>query len=203
MRKNVIIIGASGHVKVLADIILKNKDNLIGFLDDCPKETSVLGYKVLGKVEDYKKYADDTEFIIGIGNNAVRKRIAGELACKWYTAIHPSAQIAIDVTIDEGSCVAANAVINTSAQIGKHVILNTATVVEHDCKVGDFCHLSPNATLCGVSSIGENVWIGAGATVNNVLEICSNTIIASGAAVHKSITEEGTYMGVPARKKSL
>lgn len=203
MCKKVIIIGAGGHAKVIADIVQKSGDQVLGFLDDAKANEIVLGYRVLGVVKDYIKYVNDAEFIIGIGSNQVRKKLSSEMNCKWYTAIHPSAQIAIDVTIDEGSCVAANAVINTSAQIGKHVILNTATVVEHDCKVGDFCHLSPNATLCGVSSIGENVWIGAGATVNNVLEICSNTIIASGAAVHKSITEEGTYMGVPARKKSL
>ncbi len=201
MHKKVIIIGAGGHAKVIADIVIKSGDELLGFLDDTKANETVLGYKVLGTVKDYTKYINDAEFIIGIGSNQIRKRIASELNCKWYTAIHPRATIGLDVTIDEGSCCMAGAVINSSSHIGKHTIINTCSAVEHDCQIGDFCHLSPNSSLCGVSKLGENVWLGAGATVINGVSVCDEVIIGAGAVVVKNITKSGTYVGMPTKRK--
>lgn len=201
MHKKVVIIGASGHAKVIADIVQKSGDEVVGFLDDAIIKEPVLGYKVLGTVKDYINYVNDAEFIIGIGNNQIRKRIASELKCKWYTAIHPTVTIGPDVTVDEGSCLMAGTVVNCSSHIGKHTIINTCSAVEHDCQIGDFCHLSPNSTLCGLCKLGENVWLGAGATVINCLSVCDNVVIGAGAVVLEDITKSGTYVGVPTKRK--
>lgn len=202
MNKSVIIIGAGGHAKVIADIVLKSGDTLLGFLDDNAVGKVYGEYAVLGTVADCVQYADKACFIIGIGNNATRRRIAEQYNLCWYTAIHPSAQIAFGATVGEGTAVMANAVLNSDTTVGKHGIINTAAVVEHDNVIGDYVHVSPHATLCGVVTVGDNTQIGAGATVIHVTKVCADCMIGAGAAVVNDITEAGTYVGVPTRKMS-
>lgn len=200
MSKEVIVIGAGGHGKVIADIIIKSGDRVIGFLDDGCTEKNILGYPILGKTEDCLKYKDK-EFFIAIGNNAVRKKISEKYnMLKFYTAIHPSAVIAMDVEIGEGSCVMAGVVINTSSEIGRHCIINTGAVIEHDNMIGDYVHVSPNATSCGTVKIGNSTHIGAGAVIKNNITIANDIVLGCGSVVVDNITETGTYIGVPARK---
>ena len=198
--ENVIIIGAGGHAKVIADIIIKSGDNLLGFIDDNKSGEMLLGYPVLGKTEDIYKFKKDAKFIIGIGNNYTRKQVSEKYALNWHTATHPSAVIALDVSISEGTAVMANAVINVSAKIGKHCIINTGAVVEHDNIIGDYAHISPNAVTAGTVSINELTHLGIGATVRNNISICAECVIGAGAVVVKNIVDKGTYVGVPANK---
>ena len=208
MNKNVIIIGAGGHAKVIADIIYKSKDNVLGFLDDnVPLDTVIIkekNIKVIGKIEECIKFANENpniEYIVGIGNNETRKKIAIKYEkLNYYTAIHPSSQIALDVEIGKGTTIMANACINTSAKVGEHCIINTGAIVEHDNIIEDYVHISPNATLCGTVKIGELTHIGAGATIKNNTNICSNCIIGAGVVVIKDINKKGTYVGVPVKK---
>lgn len=202
MSEQVIVIGASGHGKVVADIVHQRGDQLLGFLDD--NETlppAICGIPVLGKTAEYEKYPD-ASFVIAIGNAAVREKLSQQLAgVRWYTAIHPAAVISsLDVQIGAGSVVMANAVVNPSAHIGKHCILNTTAVVEHDNRIGDFTHISVGAKLGGTVSIGNRTWIGIGATVSNNVTICDDCMVGAGAVVIREIKESGTYVGVPARK---
>lgn len=192
---DVIIIGASGHAKVIADIVEKCDDRVFSYLDDDLSKDGVTG-----KISDCRKYIDK-QFIIAIGNNEIRRRIADEYKdLNYYTAIHPSAIIAKDVTIGDGTAVMAGAVINASSVIGRHCIVNSGSVVEHDNRLADFVHLSPNATLCGTVTVGENTHVGAGVTVKNNTNITADCVIGIGAAVVKDITESGIYCGVPAKR---
>lgn len=202
MNEQVIVIGASGHGKVVADIVRRSGDTLLGFLDDnetLPPE--IAGIPVLGKVADCTRYPD-ASFVIGIGNSTVREKISRQLdGVRWYTAIHPSAVIAaLDAQIGAGSVVMANAVINPSAHIGEHCIINTSAVVEHDNRVGDFTHISVGAKLGGTVSVGAHTWVGIGAIVSNNISICDHCMIGAGAVVIHDIKESGTYVGVPTRK---
>lgn len=200
MNKKVIIIGASGHGKVIADIIRKSNDTVVGFLDDAFEFiTQFYGSTILGKVDRYVEFKD-CEFIIAIGNNEIRQRIAGQLKCEWYTAIDPSAKISESAKIGKGSCIMANAVVNADAAILEHTIINTSAIIEHDCLIGSFSHVSPRSVVCGLTKIGNNVWLGAGSTIINVLSICDNVVIGAGSVVTKSINEEGTYVGVPTKR---
>lgn len=208
MNKNVVIIGAGGHSKVIADVIIKSQDVVLGFLDDnIPIDTVIIkenNLKVLGKIENLLKIQEqntDIEFVIGIGNNKVRKTIAEKYPnLNYYTAIHPSSKIALDVEIGDGTVIMANTCINTSTNIGKHCIINTGAIIEHNNNIKDYVHISPNATLCGTVNVGELTHIGAGATIKNNTNICNNCIIGCGAVVIKDIEKEGTYVGVPAKK---
>ena len=119
---------------------------------------------------------------------------------KFYTAIHPSAQIGINVEIEEGTVIMANVCINSSSRIGKHCIINTGAIIEHDNIIENFVHISPNSALGGTVRIGENTHIGIGSVVKNNITICKNCTVGAGAVVVKNIIKAGTYIGVPAKK---
>ena len=198
--KQVVIIGASGHGKVVADIVEKTGNIVHGFLDD-NASGEVFGYNILGKVSDYSDYASDCEFVIAIGNNLLRETIANRLnAVQLFTAIHPTACMAKDVIIGQGTVVMANAVINSTAKIGCNCIINTGAIVEHDNFIGDYAHLSPKVALGGTVNIGKSTHIGIGATVRNNVTIADNCIVGAGAVVVNDILDCGTYVGIPARK---
>ncbi len=201
MKKPLIIIGAGGHGKVIADNALKNGYTNIRFVDD-NATGECMGFPIIGKCEDLENLNDgETDFIIGIGNNAIRKQIAEKYDVNWATIIHPSAQIAVNASIGKGTNVMAGAVVNACATVGKHCIINTCAVVEHDNVVNDYVHISPNVALGGTVRVGERTHIGIGAIVSNNIDVCGDCIIGAGAVVVKNITESGTYTGVPARKK--
>ena len=191
-----IIIGASGHGKVVADIAKKNGYTDIVFLDDGGKVRECGGFPVIGKTGN----VPDGELFVAIGNAEIRKRfMAANNGRIFPVFIHPSAVIADDVVIGEGSIVMAGAVINPGTKIGRGVIVNTSSSVDHDCRIGDFVHIAVGAHLCGTVTAGEKTWIGAGATVINNISICNDCMIGAGAVIVKDITEQGTYVGVPAR----
>lgn len=194
MPEQVIIIGASGHGKVVADIVRACGDAVVGFLDDDAEKENVLG-----PVRSAANYPD-CRFVIAIGSNAVRKAIAASLSVCWYTAVHPTAVISPTAVLGEGTVVMANAVVNAQAEIGAHCIVNTAAVVEHENILADFVHVSPGAALGGNVRVGEGTHIGIGACVRNNTSICGGCTIGAGAAVVKNIGELGTYAGVPARR---
>jgi sugar O-acyltransferase, sialic acid O-acetyltransferase NeuD family len=202
MNKNVIIIGASGHGKVIADIIKCSGDNVFGFLDDNEALAGTTsGAPLLGKIEIYTQY-NDIEFIVAIGGSAIREKIVAKMVnVQWYTAIHPTAVISkLDTVIGEGTAIMANAVINPGTTIGKHCIINTGAVVDHDNSIGDYSHISVGAKLAGTVEIGKHTWIGVGAAVSNNISICDGCLVGAGAVVVKDIKENGTYVGIPARK---
>ena len=178
--KKLIIIGASGHGKVIADIAIACGYEIVGFLDDDVNKKECYGCSVLGTTVDAEKYSE-CDFIIAIGNNAVRRKIANSYPLLSYTVlIHPSAIISESAKIADGTVVMPQAVINAGAVIGRHCIVNTASVIEHDCRIENYTHISPGAVLCGTVSVGENTWVGAGSTVI------------------KNIEKSGVYIGTPA-----
>lgn len=200
MSESYILIGGSGHAKVIMDCIRASGGEIAGILDDgLTSGTTVLGVPVLGKTCDYEVYRDHA-FVIAIGNNAVRARIAAATPVRWGTVLHPSAVVSPYAAIGEGTVVMPGAVINAGAVVGNHCIINTGAVVEHDNRLGDFVHISPKAALGGTVTVGEGTHVGIGACVRNNLTICCGCTVGAGAAVVKDITESGVYAGVPARK---
>ena len=192
-----IIIGASGHGKVVADIAKKNGYADIVFLDDGGKVRECGGFPVIGKTGN----VPDGDLFVAIGNAEIRKRFMEANKGRTFPVlIHPSAVIADDVVIGEGSVIMAGTVINPGTKIGRGVIVNTSSSIDHDCVIEDFVHVAVGAHLCGTVNAGEQTWIGAGVTVRNNIRICGFCMIGVGAAVIKDITETGTYIGIPARK---
>lgn len=191
-----IIIGASGHGKVIADIAVKTGYEDIVFLDDNEGIKECAGFSVVGKTLDATAMEGDK--IIAIGNAMIRERIQKELK-DVVTLIHPNAVISRRVKIGKGTVVMAGVVINSDAVIGEGCIVNTGASIDHDSKIGDYVHVSVGAHVAGTVEVGCRTWIGAGAVVSNNLYITNNCIIGAGAVVVKPIYECGTYVGVPAR----
>ena len=198
--KNVIIIGTGGHAKVLADIVLCSGDNLLGFLTSDDK-TEFVGFPILGRDTDYEKF-DDCSFIIGIGDNAVREQFVERMqGVDWYTAIHPTANIArVDTSIGEGCAIMAKATVCAGAHIGRHCIINTSADADHDSVMEDFSHISALSILAGGARIGKRSFMGVNSCVRDKTSIGADCFIGAGSAVVKDITEPGVYVGVPVRK---
>ena len=200
--KNLIIIGASGHGKVIADIAVRNGYEDIVFLDDADHIQSCAGFPVVGKTSALSHMNGDV--IVAIGNANIRERIQESIQnqkrVKLATLIHPNAVISRRVEIGVGSVVMAGAVVNSDVVIGKGCIINTGASVDHDCKVEDFAHISVGAHVAGTCCIGKRTWIGAGAVVSNNVNICGDCMIGAGAVVIRNMEESGTYVGCPARK---
>lgn len=195
--KRLIIIGASGHGKVVADIAQLNGYEDIVFLDDNESVKECAGFPVVGKTTE----ALEGEVFVAVGNQETRKRLMEFYKNRYLpTLIHPKAVVAKAVDIGEGTVVMAGSVINPGSTIGKGVIVNTSSSIDHDCVIGDYCHVSVGSHISGTVLVGEGTWIGAGTTVSNNINICGGCVIGAGAVVIKDITEPGTYIGVPARK---
>ncbi|NBJ70844.1 MULTISPECIES: acetyltransferase [Clostridia] len=204
MKNKLLIIGASGHGKVLADIAKKmNQWKSIAFLDDDTSKKEVLDLEVIGTINEAFEHVHRYSFIVGIGNNEIRKHIQEEINCEngeIATLIHPSACIGEEVVIGIGTVIMANAVINSGTKIGNGCIINTAATVDHDNIINDYVHVSPGAHLAGNVQIGSESWLGIGSIVNNNISIIANTLIGAGGTVVKDIKKSGTYVGVPVRR---
>ena len=203
---DIIILGASGHAKVIIDALhCRNKEKKdyqnIFLLDDNESliGQTILGHRVMGKISDCEKYAAD-RFVIGIGNNCIRKMIAEQYQLNYISVVHPSAVISEDADIAEGTVVMAGAVINPGVRIGKHCIINTAVTVDHDCWLEAYVHLSPGVHLSGTVHIGEETWLGTGSNVKNNLTIADHVMTGVGSVVVKDLKEAGTYVGIPANR---
>ena len=195
-----IIIGAGGHAAVIADILFKCGCTVKGFLDDAVDVgTDVLDAKVIGKVESCRNHPECL-FIIGVGDNSIRKRIAESYRLEYGVAIHPSAVVGRHVEIGCGSALMAGCIVNPGTAIGQHCIINTGACIDHDNKISDFAHVSPGAALGGTVFVGSMSHIGIGSCIKNNIIICDNVVVGAGAAVVSDIVESGIYIGVPARK---
>ena len=193
--KRLVIIGASGHGKVIADIAVKNGYEDIIFLDDNESVKECAGFPVVGKVKEAESI--DGDKIVAIGNARIREKIQKSLK-NVVALIHPSAVVSRRVEIGAGTVVMAGAVINSDTTIGEGCIINTGASVDHDCKIKEYVHVSVGAHVAGTCDIGERTWIGAGVTVSNNVNVCSDCMVGAGAVVINDLKMTGTYIGVPA-----
>lgn len=204
MKQKLLIIGASGHGKVVADIAMKmNKWDSIAFLDDDENIKQSMNIEVIGKTNDVSKYINTYDIFVGIGNNSTRERVQGyieKLGANIPVLIHPKAIIGEKVEIKSGTVVMAGAIINCCTKIGEGCIINTGATIDHDNEIGDYVHISPGVNLAGTVKIGKGTWIGIGSVVSNNVSIINNCKIGVGGVVVKDIDEVGTYVGVPVRR---
>ncbi|WP_433959454.1 acetyltransferase [Cytobacillus horneckiae] len=205
MKDKLLIIGAGGHGKVVADVALKTKKwKRIEFLDDRRINLS-MGIEVIGKSNDTKKHINDYAIFVGVGNNNTRKKIQKRLEAESATIptlIHPNSIVGEQVEIASGTVVMAGVIINCCTRIGNGCIINTGATIDHDSLIGDFVHISPGVHIAGTVRVGEESWLGIGSVVSNNINITNNCKIGAGAVVVKDIINTGTYVGIPARSKS-
>ncbi|MFC4633321.1 acetyltransferase [Dokdonia ponticola] len=189
------VYGASGHAKVVIDIIKSNQKKIAQILDDNEAITKVLGFLVEKPVA--KTYRD---VVIAIGDNKIRKAIVKQLDATYVKAlIHNTSVIGSDVTVGNGTVIMANAIVNACAKIGAHCIINSGSIVEHDVVLRDFVHVSPGSIVTGGVTVGEGSQIGAGAIILPNLSIGKNVMIGAGAVVLKNVADNDVVAGNPAR----
>lgn len=207
--KGVLVYGASGHGKVIIDIIEKEGEHeIVGVIDDDLKKEKVFcGHPLLGGFDllDEEAYRN-SNLILAIGDNTMRQKLYEKIVAlghkyEFISAVHPSAQIGKDVNIGTGTAVMANTAINSDTEIGTHVIINTGAVIEHDCKIGDYVHISPGACLAGGISVGDFSHVGIGASAIPGVKIGKNSIIGAGAVVVDDVPDSVTAIGIPAKIK--
>lgn len=203
--KDVVIYGASGHGKVIADIVGKSGGTILAFVDDDDTiwDKSFCGYPIWGGGSHLIDHAKKETFsvIIGIGDNHIRQKVQKNLEAadiRFCTAIHPSAQLGIDVTIGEGTVVMGNSVINPGTRVGSHSIVNTAVTIDHDCIIGDFVHLSPGVHLGGSVRMDSFSWIGLGASIINNIHVAEHAVVGAGAVVIRYVEPFTVVAGNPA-----
>ncbi|WP_317194217.1 acetyltransferase [Penaeicola halotolerans] len=189
------IYGASGHAKVIIDILFTQNEGIRGIFDKNPEIKDILGLPVLGPLED--DFDFDAPTIIAIGSNIIRKNIAEKLASRteFGNAVHHSAIISDMVSIEEGTVVMHGAILQANTFIGAHVIINTAASVDHDCDIENFAHIAPHSTLCGGVSIGEGTLVGAGATIIPGVKVGNWCTIGAGAVITKDVPDGATVVG--------
>jgi acetyltransferase EpsM len=197
METNVILFGASGHGKVIIDILKCCSITIDVIIDDNPKSNSILEIPVV-KTSDFD-LNQIKNMIISIGNNKVRKIISNNLKVNYISVVHPSAITSKYSTIGIGSVVMAGAIINPNVIIGNHCIINTGAIIEHDCHIKDFVHVSPGASIAGNVLIDEGAHIGIGACIIQGVKIGKWAIIGAGSVVLKDVPDYATAVGNPVR----
>lgn len=203
-KQKLIVLGAGGQGRVVADIALQTgRYGEIGFLDDSSDVPSRnLPFPLFGGFSDFERWLDEADFVVALGNNKKRETVQERLSAAGATLavlVHPRAFVASRVTLGEGTVVMAGAVLNVDTQIGRGVIINTCSSVDHDCRIDDFCHIAVGAHLAGTVRMGKRCMVGAGVAVRNNQTIVADCTIGVGAAVTSDLTVAGTYIGVPAR----
>jgi len=193
-----LLYGASGHAKVVLDCLESETKEIEGIFDDDISKKRLLGYQVLGKY-DSNKFSGE-EIIISIGDNGIRKKVTEIVKHKFGNTQHGSATISKNVSIKEGTVIFHKAILQSSVKVGKHVIINTAASIDHDCLIEDFVHVSPNATLCGNVKIGVGTHVGAGAVIIPNITIGKWSMIGAGSVVTKDVPDYSIVVGNPARK---
>ena len=202
--KQITILGASGHGKVVADIARLCGYESIVFLDDDKTKNYCGRYPVAGRCTEWNR--SDGDIIVAIGDPAARRQIQESLEPdRLVTLVHPDAVTGEDVVIGRGSVIMAGVVINPGTVVGTGCIVNTAASLDHDCRIGDYVHIAAGAHVAGSVRIKDLTWVGAGSTVSNGITVCGGCIIGAGAVVVEDIRKKGVYAGVPAtlRKKAL
>lgn len=187
--------GASGHAKVIIEIAETMGMQVVGLVDANPKVTSLLEYPVQNDFEKKKN-----NWIISIGNNKIRKKIAISSIDKIFIElVHPSSTISKRAKIGVGTVVMAGVTVNSEAKIGKHCIINTNASIDHDCLIEDFVHISPNVALAGNVHIGEGTHVGIGACVIQGVKIGKWCTVGAGTVIIEDIPDGATVVGNPGR----
>lgn len=186
--------GASGHGKVVLEIVEQLGITIGGFIDANPEIKFVLGYPVLREVPGLVK------MFISIGNNKTRSAIAtAHSSCIFPVLLHSNAWVSPRVRVGAGTVVMSGATIHTEAEIGEHCIINTNASVDHECIISDFVHVSPNVALAGDVVVGEGTHIGIGACVIQGVRIGKWCTIGAGAVIIRDVPDYAVVIGNPGR----
>lgn len=188
MSKRVIVIGAGGHGRSMAEaILLLGRDELIGFVDDgADADSRVWSYPMLGRTDALHTLREHAHaVVVAIGNNSVREKLHArvrEAGFELLSVIHPTAFVSPTAALGAGCAVMAGVVVGTEAQLGEGVIVNCGATVDHHCRVDAFGHLGVNASMAGGSVLGHRAWMQAGSALGYGVQVEEDAVLAPGEA---------------------
>lgn len=206
--KRVVIIGAGGHAREVADILRQQPAEdltVLGFVVDDPQNHTELieGLPVLGNWDWFETADRDELFVIcAIGSPLVRKQLVERAVgrqLRFINAVSPLAYISPSATLGEGVMIFPFSFISAACEVADHAIINAGATVSHQTSVARYGTLSPGVNLAGNVLIGEGSFIGIGASVIQGTTIGAWSTIGAGAVVIRDVAEQETVAGVPAR----
>ena len=195
--------GASGHAKVILDILKACDIKMEGLIDDNPSVNELMGFPV------FHHRLDLHPVIVSIGNCATRRKVVEQIAealhatpfdaAVFGTAVHPSAIVSETAHIGVGSVVMQGAIIQTCTQIGRHCIVNTGAKIDHECVIGDYVNVDSGVILCNNVTVGDDTWIGAGSTIIQGIHIGNHVVINAGSVIVQDVPDGCTAYSNPCR----
>jgi sugar O-acyltransferase (sialic acid O-acetyltransferase NeuD family) len=207
--QDIFVFGASDHARVIIDIIeLVGKYRIVGLFDSHkPKGWQTAGYEVLGDERDLVNMSRRTGLcrgIIGIGDNATRRRIGHSLRAElpeleYVTAVHPSATLSRQVNLGPGVLVMAKCYVGLNTEVGEGAVIATNSIFEHDGVMGEYSTLGAGTTTGGHVTLGDGTAVCLGCTIIHGMTIGRETVIGSGSTVIQDIPSGVVAYGSPAR----
>lgn len=203
-KNSIAIIGYSGHSFVVLDAAKQLGMDVKYYCERNQVSFNPFEINYLGdEGHAFFDWNEADEFILGIGDNKIRQKVANLILSKKKTilnVIHPSSVISNYATVGIGNFISANVTVNALASIGDHCILNTGCIVEHECAIENGVHIAPGAVLAGNVLVGENSFVGANSVVKQGVRIGKEVNVGAGSVVIKDIPDHETWVGNPAKK---
>lgn len=200
----IILLGYSGHAYVVAEAFQMKGENIDGYAEKFPAKENPFKLPYIGYESnpDFAYWRQDTQFLLGIGNNQIRTKVAALVRAKQYrclTVLHNSSSVSSLAQLGTGVFVGRNASINPFCSIGNDVIVNTSSSIDHECIIHEGAHLAPGAVLAGNVTVGQKAFIGANAVVKQGVTVGDEAVIGAGAVVLRNVPKGETWAGNPAK----
>jgi sugar O-acyltransferase (sialic acid O-acetyltransferase NeuD family) len=197
-----VIVGAGGHAISVANVAFSAGYSRIFFIDVAKRGSSLLGCPILGDISNLSAL-NECHFAIGVGDNAVRHRLANDLKLKYPDfvfpiLIHPTGVVCTGASLGRGTVVMPGAVVGPQSEVGEFCLINTRASLDHDCRMQDFASLAPGAVTGGRVEIGLRSAISIGATVKHGITVGSDAVLGAASYLNKNLPCRVIAYGIPA-----
>jgi acetyltransferase EpsM len=196
VAKRLLILGAGGHARAVADVAAECGWSVAGFTDRAggPKGPDILGDD--SQVADLIRAGTVDAAIVGVGNTALARRaelfdLLKTAGTKTPSLVHPRASVSRSAKIGEGVVIFPGVVLGAHVEVGDNVVLYSNVVAEHDCRIAAHAYLSPGVILCGAVTVESCAFLGAGAVVLPGLTVGRNGMVPAGDVVRGNIQPGG------------
>ena len=185
---SLIIIGTGGHARVVAEVAKRSNVEVKGFIDlhYSGQDEMILGFPVLGGLDQLKHLSSGISFFTAIGENAQRKQVFEQMVSEDFmpiSLIHPNAIIGEGVEVGAGTLICAGSIVSTNARIGDNSIINTGVIIDHETIIGNNSHIAPGSCIAGRVKIGAGSFVGVGANVIDKLKIGEGVTVGAGSVI--------------------
>lgn len=203
-KKNIIIVGYSGHSYVVLDTLNDLKIKILGYTEkkELPANPYNLNYLGFEKDLNFPFYEKKYNYIIGIGDNKIRSSISKFLRsknCNMINVVHPSSSVSVNISLGSGIFIGKNVSISPLCKFGDDILINNSSTIDHECIIGSGSHIAPGAVLLGNVKVGKNSFIGANSVIKEGISIGDNVIVGAGSVVLKNVDNNKLIYGNPAK----